>query len=66
MDNVIVQVTGKDKQIFDGVETVADVKGRLGSEYSKYSVSVNGEPADNDTHLESGDFVTLAPAVKGA
>lgn len=63
MATVQVQVVGGAiKQLDTG--TVGDVKKAL--EVSGYTATVNGEPKDDSYHLSDYEFVSLAPAVKGA
>ena len=45
-------------------ETVSEVKQQLG--VSNYQASINGEPAEDTDILSEGDYLTFAPAVKGA
>lgn len=63
--NVIGHVIGADKQVFDGVDTVADVKKKLGIEGQTFAATVNGEPAEDSDEVNEGDYVTFARAVKG-
>ncbi len=44
--------------------TVGELKQALG--VANYTATVNGEPQDNDYELQTGEFITLAAAVKGA
>lgn len=62
-ENVIAQVIGGSKKVLDGVSTVADVKKELSAD--GYVAQINGRPADDETQVRSGDFVTLAKAAKG-
>jgi sulfur carrier protein ThiS len=62
-NNVIAQILGGEKRILDGVNTVADVKAKMGA--SGYAAAVNGSPADDSQTLSEGDIVTLSKAVKG-
>lgn len=61
--NVVVQVSGGSKQVLDGVSTVGDVKQRLG--LSGYTAMVNGNPTQDCTQLQDGNYVTLAQPIKG-
>lgn len=46
-------------------DTLGEVKKQLGAE--RYSATVNGEPEGSDSYeLSDFEFITLAPAVKGA
>lgn len=63
-NNIIAQVAGGDKKILEDVETVADVRSKLGIG-SEYTAAVNGRPADNSDSLEEGNRVTFAQSVKG-
>lgn len=63
-NNIIGQVAGGIKTVLDNVESVQDVKQRLGATEG-YTAAVNGNPADNDQVLEDGDMVTFSKAVKG-
>ena len=62
-ENVIAQVIGGSKQVLDNVETVADVKAKLDA--TNHTALINGQPADDDAEVRSGDFVSLAKAAKG-
>lgn len=62
--NIIAQVSGGSKQVIDGVNTVAEVKTKLGATVG-YTAAINGDPAEDNEALSDGDFVTLAKAVKG-
>jgi len=64
VDNVIAQVLGGEKVVVDQVETVQDVLNQLELSGS-YACSVNGEPESPEFQLCTGDYVTIAPAVKG-
>ncbi len=55
-------VGGQIKQL--EADTVGEVKEALNAQ--TYTATVNGEPANSDTQLEDYEFVSLAPAVKGA
>jgi len=61
---ITAQVMGGQPKVFDDVETVKDIKAKLG--VSNHTATVNGEPASDDQELSDYEFVTLAPAVKGA
>ena len=63
-NNIIAQISGGSKQVLDNVDTVAQVKTKLGAE-AGYTAAINGDPADDSELLEDGDVVTLAKAVKG-
>lgn len=63
-ENVIAQIIGGQKQVFDGVQTVADVRSKLGAS-SSYTAKVNGSDAGDDQQLSSGDYVTFAKGAKG-
>lgn len=63
MAKVQVQVVGGAIKQMD-IGTVGDVKRSLEAE--NYTATVNGEPKEDSYHLEDYEFVSLAPAVKGA
>lgn len=63
MAKVHAQVVGGEiKEV--SMSTVGDVKKYMNAD--KYTATVNGDPANNDQRLTDFDFVSLAPAVKGA
>jgi sulfur carrier protein ThiS len=62
--NIIAQVSGGTKQVLEGMQTVGDVKRKLGLTEG-YTAAVNGDPAGDDDELAEGDMVTLSKAVKG-
>lgn len=62
-NNVIAQILGGDKKVLDNVNTVKDVKEKLG--VSGYTASINGDPAQDTDTVTEGDFVSLSQAVKG-
>lgn len=62
---VTAQVMGGQAQTFDGVDTIGDLKEKLGLGSANYAASINGDPADNDDELEDFNFVSFAPPVKG-
>lgn len=62
--NVIGQVSGGTKQVFDEVGTVSAVKSKLGIGEG-YTAAVNGDPASDQQALENNDMVTFSKAVKG-
>ena len=64
-NNVVAQVVGGKKQVHDDVETVADVRNKMGLA-SNYTASINGEPASDTSIVDDSDFVTFAESVKGA
>lgn len=61
--NVIVQPLGGEKKIDETSNTVGEAKAKVG--LASYTATVNGDSASDDQELEDGDFVSLAPAVKG-
>jgi sulfur carrier protein ThiS len=63
MAKVNAKVVGGDITELE-VGTIADLKHRLG--VPNHTAMVNGQPAQNDQALRDEDFVSLAPAVKGA
>ena len=63
--NVIGQVVGGTKKVFDDVDTVADVRAKLGIG-SAYKGSINGDPAEDSDDVDEGNYVSFAEAVKGA
>lgn len=64
MAKVIAQVVGGTVKPDVEAETVADVKRLMDA--GTYTATVNGEPATDSHTLRDYDFVSLAPAVKGA
>lgn len=62
--NVIAQPLGGEKKVLDDVYTLLDVKNKLALT-GNYTATVNGNPQSDDYAIEEGDFVSLAPAVKG-
>lgn len=62
--DIMAQVVGGKKQIVEGCSTVGEVKQKLG--IPGHTATINGDPADDDQELSEGDFMSLAPAVKGA
>ncbi len=65
MATIIAQVVGGKAQPQTDVQTVGEVRQKLGLA-ANYSASVNGEPSEDSETLEDGMFLTFAPAVKGA
>lgn len=63
-NNIIVQIAGGKKEVYDGLNTIADVRAKLNLT-STYAAALNGDPANDSSLLEDGDMVTLAQAVKG-
>lgn len=61
--NVVAQVLGGEKKVFDDVNTVKDVTNKLG--VTGYTATVNGDQQGPDYQLDDGDFVSLSQAVKG-
>ena len=62
--NIISQVAGGTKSVFDNVETVSDVATKLGVGEG-YTAAINGDTAELHEQLEDGDMVTFSKAVKG-
>ncbi len=62
-NGISVFVTGSAGKSFDGVDTVGDVKRKVG--YPKHTALVNGSPADDDYELSDHERVDLAPNIKG-
>lgn len=62
--NIISQVAGGSKAVFDGVATVQDVATRL-EVGEGYTAAINGDTAALHDRLEDGDMVTFSKAVKG-
>ncbi len=63
MAKIKAQVVGGEvKDIY--AANVKEAKEQLSA--TTYTANINGDPVDNDYALEDGDFLTLAPAVKGA
>lgn len=63
MAKIQVQVLGGPIKQID-VGTVADVKNTL--EVPQHTATVNGNPVSDNYTLNDYEFVSLAPAVKGA
>lgn len=63
-NNIKAQVSGGEVKSYDGVDTVGDVRKKLGLN-SSYVATVNGEPEDDECELDDYNFVAFAPAVKG-
>lgn len=64
MAKVTVTVLGSETPVvLDDIETVGEVKDEM--ECGNHTATVGGEPADDDEELRDGDFVDLAPSVKG-
>lgn len=61
--NVVAQVLGGEKKVFDDVRTVKDVTDKLG--VTGYTATVNGDQQSASHELDDGDFVSLSQAVKG-
>lgn len=61
--NVVAQVLGGEKKVFDDVRTVKDVTNKLGA--TGYTATVNGDQQAEGYELDDGDFVSLSQAVKG-
>lgn len=62
--NVIGHVIGSDRKVLDSVDTVGDVREKLGID-ANYAASVNGDPADDSDELEDQDYVSFSRQVKG-
>lgn len=63
MAKVVVKVTGGTPTEIDAC-TVGDIKKKFS--LLNHTASVNQEPAADDYRLNDDDYVSLAPAVKGA
>ena len=63
MAQVVVKVIGGQPQNLDA-STVRDVKQKLNA--LTHTATVNGESVDDTYQLMDNEFVSLAPAVKGA
>ena len=61
--NVIGQVAGGRKEVFDGVSNVSDVASKLGVGEG-YTPAVNGDSASMNDCLDDNDMVTFSKAVK--
>lgn len=61
---VTIQVLGGQPVVANNVSTVREAYNRLGLD-GRYTVSVNGDPANMDDSLDEYSFVTFSPAVKG-
>lgn len=64
MAKIIIQVVGGPKRELDGVTTVGEAKER--TQAQGYTASLNGNPVEDKDVLRDFDFLSLAPAVKGA
>ena len=64
MATIIAQVIGGTAKP-QTASTVGEVKASMNLG-DTYQASINGEPVENDTPLEDGNFVTFAAKVKGA
>ena len=64
---ITLKVMGSKVKVLEGTtaSTVQDVINEIGLD-GKYTANVNGRPAEMSTRLDSGAFVVLSPAVKGA
>ena len=60
---ISVQVLGGQHQIIESVNTVAEIKQRLGLQ--NYTAAVNGNAVSDHAALPDYGFVTLSPSVKG-
>lgn len=65
MAKVQAQVVGGSVKIHEDMETVGEVRAAMNIG-ANYSVTVNGEPADDEHELADYEFVAFAPQVKGA
>lgn len=63
MAEVVVKVIGGKAQDMNA-STVGEVKQKLNA--LTHTATSNGEPVDDSYSLEDNDFLSLAPAVKGA
>jgi hypothetical protein len=63
-NNVIVQVLGGNKKILDNVETVKDVKTKMGLAEG-YTAAIDEVTANDTDKVQEGNFVTLSKSVKG-
>lgn len=64
MAKVTVQVLGADNPVvLEEVYDIAEVKSAM--ETPNHTATVSGEPADDEQELFDGDFIDLAPNVKG-
>lgn len=63
MAKVHAQVVGGQIKEIEA-NSVAEIKAILNA--STYTATVNGDPADDSHELSDFEFVSLAPAVKGA
>jgi len=64
MAKVTATILGADEgTVLRNVETIRDVKEAM--ECPNHVASIEGETVDDDEFLEDGDFVDLAPDVKG-
>lgn len=63
MASIVVRIIGGQPQNITA-STVKEVKEKLGA--ANHAATVNGESVDDDYTLEDNEFVSLAPAVKGA
>ena len=63
-NNVIGQVAGGTKTVFDSVSTVNEVAAKLGVT-AGYTPAINGDTVEMQDALQSGDMVTFSKSVKG-
>lgn len=63
MAKIHAQVIGGTIKELD-CQTITEVKNLMDA--ANYTATVNGEPESDDYELSDFEFVTLAPAVKGA
>lgn len=61
---ITVQVVGGGSaQVFDGLDTIAEIKTKLG--LPNHTAAINGDPASDSEQLDDYSFVQLSPPVKG-
>jgi hypothetical protein len=61
---VTAQVFGGEAKVLDGVSTISEIKQKLA--VPNHTATINGEAATDSDEVSDYDFVSLAPAVKGA
>ena len=64
MAKVTVTISGGSPKIVEGVNTISELKQKLGK--TNYLSAINGDPASDEDDLLDGAFVTLSENVKGA
>ena len=63
--NVIGQVVGGQKKVFDGLNTVGDIRAQLGIG-SNYAGAIEGVNQPDSAELDDNQYVSFSEQVKGA